>query len=97
VCYLRAVDDCYNLHMDRVVKAGEAWRACALNRPHTHTTPPSPRATGAARTDASVPTVDGVYDHVLFHSPYNKLVQQSYRRMLFNDARRLHKVRGRAT
>jgi hypothetical protein len=24
VCYLRAVDDCYNLHMDRVVKAGEA-------------------------------------------------------------------------
>jgi hydroxymethylglutaryl-CoA synthase len=26
------------------------------------------------------------FDHVAFHSPYNKLVQQSYRRMLFNDA-----------
>lgn len=34
-------------------------------------------------------TVDTAYDYMLFHSPYNKLVQQSYRRMLFNDARRL--------
>ena len=28
------------------------------------------------------------FDHVAFHSPYNKLVQQSFRRMLFNDAAR---------
>jgi hydroxymethylglutaryl-CoA synthase len=26
------------------------------------------------------------FDFVAFHSPYNKLVQQSFRRMLFNDA-----------
>jgi hydroxymethylglutaryl-CoA synthase len=29
------------------------------------------------------------FDRMAFHSPYNKLVQQSFRRCLFNDARRL--------
>ena len=33
-------------------------------------------------------TVESAFDHLVFHSPYNKLVQQSFRRMLFNDARR---------
>lgn len=33
-------------------------------------------------------SVETAFDHMVFHSPYNKLVQQSFRRMLFNDARR---------
>lgn len=48
---------------------------------------------GVARTSPyAIPTLDTAFDHVLFHSPYNKLVQQSYRRMLFDDARRFHDV-----
>lgn len=33
-------------------------------------------------------TVDTAFDSIVFHSPYNKLVQQSFRRMMYNDARR---------
>ena len=55
-CYLAAVDDCYNRHMDK-----------------------------AAPRNASA---ESAFDHMLFHSPYHKLVQQSYRRIVFNDARR---------
>ena len=33
-------------------------------------------------------TLASAYDHALFHSPYHKLVQQSFRRLVFNDARR---------
>jgi len=33
-------------------------------------------------------TVESAFNHLVFHSPYNKLVQQSFRRMLYNDARR---------
>ena len=32
--------------------------------------------------------LEQAFDFLAFHSPYNKLVQQSFRRMLFNDARR---------
>jgi hypothetical protein len=34
-------------------------------------------------------TVESAFDSLIFHSPYNKLVQQSFRRLMFNDARRL--------
>lgn len=34
-------------------------------------------------------TVDEVFDNVIFHSPYNKLVQQSYGRLIFNDVMRM--------
>jgi hydroxymethylglutaryl-CoA synthase len=36
-----------------------------------------------------IKSVEEAFDHVAFHSPYNKLVQQSFKRMLYNDARRL--------
>ena len=32
--------------------------------------------------------VDDAFDYFVFHSPYNKLVQQSFSRILFNDVRR---------
>jgi hydroxymethylglutaryl-CoA synthase len=34
-------------------------------------------------------SLDTAFDYMCFHSPYNKLVQQSFRRMLFLDAHRL--------
>jgi len=40
---------------------------------------------GAAGTPLQL---EQAFDFLAFHSPYNKLVQQSFRRMLFNDARR---------
>ena len=38
---------------------------------------------------SEIKSVEEAFDHVAFHSPYNKLVQQSFKRMLYNDARRL--------
>lgn len=71
-CYIKAVDDCYTGHLDKMVATG------ALTAGH-----------GARKSlPYPFPTVDTAFDHTLFHSPYNKLVQQSFRRMLFNDARR---------
>jgi hydroxymethylglutaryl-CoA synthase len=67
VCYLRAVDDCYNAHLDKAFKSGN------LKNPEVNN---------------GIPSVDTAFDHNLFHSPYNKLVQQSFKRMLYNDARR---------
>lgn len=69
VCYLKAVDDCYNSHLAKLAAAYPSGLRTAPGLPF--------------------PTIDAAYDHVLFHSPYNKLVQQSYKRMLYNDARRI--------
>lgn len=56
VCYLRALDNCYQRYADKF----EALR----ERPFS------------VSTEA---------DHVIFHSPYNKLVKKSGARMLLND------------
>lgn len=32
--------------------------------------------------------METAFDNLVFHSPYNKLVQQSFKRMLWNDAKR---------
>lgn len=71
-CYLKAVDDCYTGHMEKLVKSGAVHSGAFAHRKLPH----------------AIPTVDTAYDYLLFHSPYNKLVQQSYKRMLYNDARR---------
>jgi hydroxymethylglutaryl-CoA synthase len=63
VCYIKAVDDCYNGALDKLQRQQATSRGTRLN-------------------------VESAWDHMVFHSPYNKLVQQSFRRMLFNDARR---------
>ena len=44
---------------------------------------------GAAGAEGQPPVLQDVYDHMVFHSPYNKLVQQSFARLALNDARRL--------
>jgi 3-hydroxy-3-methylglutaryl CoA synthase len=41
----------------------------------------------------SLVTVEDAFDYFVFHSPYNKLVQQSFSRILFNDVRRAVAVR----
>lgn len=66
VCYLRALDQCYNRHMDRLAKVY-----------------------GVCGADGQPAVLRDVYDHMVFHSPYNKLVQQSFARVALNDARRL--------
>lgn len=75
-CYLRALDSCY----DRLAAKKTAAAAQA-----------------AAAAEAGVsggggegrPFVLSDVEHVLCHSPYNKLVQKSFARMAFSDARRL--------
>jgi len=66
VCYLQAVDDCYNGTMDKLGKIHSLY--------------------GPNKSPITLPAA---FDNIVFHSPYNKLVQQSFRRMLYNDARRL--------
>ncbi|KAI8928208.1 hydroxymethylglutaryl-coenzyme A synthase C terminal-domain-containing protein [Entophlyctis helioformis] len=55
MCYLKALDTCYNRYADKANKSGDA----PVNR--------------------------SVFDFMLFHSPYTKLVQKSYARLAFND------------
>lgn len=58
VCYLRAIDDCYNRYADRFERTfGQPF---SLNK----------------------------VDYAVFHAPYNKLVQKSFGRLLYNDHRR---------
>lgn len=47
---------------------------------------------GDCREQQGRPFVLGDVDHVLCHSPYNKLVQKSFARLAFADAQRLHKA-----
>jgi len=44
---------------------------------------------GVIAPEAGVLTLKDAYDFNVFHSPYNKLVQQSFARLFVNDARRL--------
>lgn len=46
----------------------------------------------AAGTSGGDPFGLSDVQHVLFHSPYNKLVQKSFARMVFCDARRLRRA-----
>lgn len=80
-CYLRAVDDCYATHQARMI-ASHGTRPAGAFAPGV-----GKAGGGMALAGNGLPSADASYDHVLFHSPYNKLVQQSFRRMLYNDAR----------
>jgi 3-hydroxy-3-methylglutaryl CoA synthase len=42
--------------------------------------------------EPSLVTVDKAFDYFVFHSPYNKLVQQSFARIQYNDVRRALEV-----
>ena len=77
VCYYRALEDCYTKFCDRVDR---------LNGLDT----------GGVGSKGGKDSSDGKYfnaeaaDYFVFHAPYNKLVQKSYGRMHFMDARRKH-------
>lgn len=78
-CYLRALDSCY----DRLATKRTAAAAAA----HVEE--------GVGGDGNGKPFVLSDVEHVLSHSPYNKLVQKSFARMAFSDARRL-KEQGKA-
>lgn len=80
VCYLRALDSCYNT----LVEKRERQRSRTAEAAATKT------ATSAVRSEERSPSTLKDVQHVLCHSPYNKLVQKSFARMVFSDARRLH-------
>lgn len=73
-CYLRALDSCYNR---LAAKKTAAAKAAAAN------------AEEGLGGGGGRPFVLSDAEHVLCHSPYNKLVQKSFARMAFSDARRL--------
>lgn len=66
MCYLRALDSCY----DKLSKKKLKQQQQQQQRPFV---------------------LEDV-QHVLCHSPYNKLVQKSFARLAFSDARRLRKA-----
>lgn len=74
-CYLRALDSCYN----RLATKKTAVTAAAS----------AGDGEGEGGGDKRTPFVLSDVEHVLCHSPYNKLVQKSFARMAFSDARRL--------
>jgi hydroxymethylglutaryl-CoA synthase len=73
VCYTNAVDECYNGTLTKLARVGGGPSAQTAKSKH-HEGPL---------------TVESAFDYVLFHSPYNKLVSHSFRRMLWNDALRI--------
>eukprot|EP00903_Cladosiphon_okamuranus_P006261 g6144.t1 len=74
-CYLRALDSCYN----RLAAKKTAAAAATADKV----------TEGAGGGGHKKPFVLSDVEHVLCHSPYNKLVQKSFARMAFSDARRL--------
>ncbi|CAN0489722.1 unnamed protein product, partial [Ectocarpus sp. 8 AP-2014] len=74
-CYLRALDSCYN----RLAAKKTAAAAASAGDGEAE----------EGGGDKRAPFVLGDVEHVLCHSPYNKLVQKSFARMAFSDARRL--------
>lgn len=73
-CYLRALDSCY----DRLAAKKTKQRAAGDGGKE-----------GGEGEAGRRPFVLSDVEHVLCHSPYNKLVQKSLARMAFSDARRL--------
>ena len=47
------------------------------------------KLTHQSKRHAPFLSLDSAFDHMCFHSPYNKLVAQSFRRLLFLDAHRM--------
>ncbi|CAN0425684.1 unnamed protein product, partial [Discosporangium mesarthrocarpum] len=52
------------------------------------------RGGGGGSQEQGAPFTMECVDHLLFHSPYNKLVQKSFGRMVFADAQRLNRAGG---
>lgn len=85
-CYLRALDSCYGRLAAKktVAQAGAAAAAEKADKG---------RGGGGGGGGKGRPFVLNDVEHVLCHSPYNKLVQKSFARMAFADARRLREQR----
>lgn len=84
-CYLRALDSCYDRLAAKKTAAAEAAAEAAPERAE---------GGGGGGGGKGRPFVLSDVHHVLCHSPYNKLVQKSFARMAFSDARRL-RVQGK--
>ncbi len=80
LCYYRALEDCYARFCDRVdrLNGGVGGGASA-----------SPADDDDDDDDGGFFHADAA-DYFVFHAPYNKLVQKSYGRLHFVDARRRH-------
>lgn len=75
VCYYRALEDCYDKFCDKVDRLNGVGKGDA--------------ASSASAKDDEHFHAEAA-DYFVFHAPYNKLVQKSYGRMHFMDARRRH-------
>lgn len=86
-CYLRALDSCYNrLAAKKTAQAAAADSAADSAEASDEV---GGDGGGGGGNKSGGPFVIGDVEHVLCHSPYNKLVQKSFARMAFSDARRL--------
>ena len=76
-CYYRALEDCYTKFCDRVDKLNNVNGGVVANG----------TTTSSSKKNDEYFNADSA-DYFVFHAPYNKLVQKSYGRMHFVDARR---------
>jgi hydroxymethylglutaryl-CoA synthase len=93
VCYLQALDG-KSCHVK--IRTAAALRhsrtVCVCARAACYAQALRKHGVLQRHTNAQPLTVSDVFQHMVFHSPYNKLVQQSFQRILYNDARRLAQV-----
>lgn len=87
-CYLRALDSCY-ARLARKKRPAMSSACAAPAAPVAVDGGESGGGSGSAGHEARRPFLLDDVEHVLCHSPYNKLVQKSFARMVFADARRL--------
>lgn len=96
-CYLRALDACYERLSEKKTKQKQATQH-ALSDKNTlvgngQSNGNLSKAEGGTEPSPSPsPLVLADVDHVVCHSPYNKLVQKSFARMFFADSRRLKRA-----
>jgi hydroxymethylglutaryl-CoA synthase len=92
VCYYQALEDVYGRFCQKLEQTSKARAAAAAaaNKSSGSMWSSSPRTSPKTTVTAMTPmTYDAEsHDYFVFHAPYNKLVQKSYGRLFFLDARR---------
>jgi hydroxymethylglutaryl-CoA synthase len=92
VCYYRALEDVYEQFCKKLEQTSKARAAAAAaaNKSSGSMWSASPRTSPKHLTPTMTPaTYDAEsHDYFVFHAPYNKLVQKSYGRLFFLDARK---------
>lgn len=90
VCYYQALEDVYTRFCDKLVATASTKKAATKTNGRANGTPSPVKD----KTDNDHVFTANSHDYFVFHAPYNKLVQKSYGRLFFMDARKRFELTG---